>query len=114
MDLQTTLMGIERELTTDTGSRYREYLTDDAIVIVPGAILDKGSTIAAMGQSPGWSEFDTEDVRLVELGDGVALVTYTFRGHREPDTHYTAVLTSVYARDGGGWRMRFHQQTPMS
>lgn len=108
------LMRIEHELTTDTGPSYREHLTEDAIVIVPGAVLDKGSTIAAMAQSPGWSDFDTNEVRLVELGDGAALVTYTFRGHREPDTDYTAVLTSVYSREGDRWRMRFHQQTPLS
>ena len=80
-------------------------------MIVPGAVLDKGATITAMAQSPGWSRFDAEDVRLVELGDGVAVVTYTFHARRAPDTDYSAVLTSVYSRDGGAWRLRIHQQT---
>jgi ketosteroid isomerase-like protein len=114
MDLQRTLMQIERELTIDSGPGYRRHLADDAVVIVPGAILDKDATIAAMAQSPGWSGFDAEDVRLVELGDGVALITYTFHAHRAPDTNYSAVLTSVYSREGDEWRLRLHQQTPVN
>lgn len=114
MDLQRTLMQIKHELTTDTGPSYRRHLAEDAVVIVPGAILDKDATITAMAQSPGWSRFDVEDVRLVELADGVAAVTYSFRAHRAPDTDYSAVLTSVYARDGDAWRLRIHQQTPLS
>jgi ketosteroid isomerase-like protein len=113
MDLQSTLMQIERELTTDSGRGYRRHLAEDAVVIVPGAILDKDATIAAMAQSPGWSGFDAEDVRVVELGHAAALITYKFRAHRPPDTDYSAVLTSVYSLEGDEWRLRLHQQTPV-
>lgn len=106
-------MEIERELTTDAGNAYEKFLADDAVVVVPGMVLDKQSTIEAMKQSPGWSSFEADDPQLLDLGDGAALVTYTFSGHRDPDTDYNAVLTSVYSKGDGGWRMRFHQQTPL-
>ena len=42
------LMGIERELAEGDGSTYRERLSDDAVVVFPGKVLDKSSTVAAM------------------------------------------------------------------
>ena len=55
-----TLMGIERELAEGDGSTYRERLSDDAVVVFPGKVLDKSSTVAAMdGRPPGTTSSST-------------------------------------------------------
>jgi hypothetical protein len=111
-DLAETLLPLERALAAGSGEAYRERLADEAVVIVPGAVLDRDSTVAAMDASPGWDDFVFEGVRALPLADDAGLLTYTFSGRRG-DQHYRAVLSSVYVRRDGDWRMVLHQQTPV-
>ncbi len=106
------LLEIEYQLAAGDGSTYRRRLREDAVIVIPGERLDKAATVAAMDASPGWDELAIEDARAVDLADDAALLTYTFRGRRD-DSNYTAILASAYVRDGGDWRLVFHQQTPI-
>ena len=53
------------------------------------------------------------DHELVVLAPDVALLTYR-SAHREPDGTLTlaALRSSVWRRDGPGWRLLYHQGTP--
>lgn len=53
MSLADDLMEMERRLAHGRGDVYDELLHDDAVVIVPGAVLDKPGCVAAMNTSPG-------------------------------------------------------------
>ncbi len=103
---------IERELAAGSGDAYERHLRDDAVVIVPGAALDKEACVAAMNDSPGWLGFELEDLKLLELGERSAVLTYRFSGRRE-DESYAALLSSVYVRERDGWKLVLHQQTPL-
>jgi hypothetical protein len=108
-----TLMEIERELAEGDGSTYRDRLSDDAVVVVPGRVLDKSSTVEVMGSSPSWDDLSFANRRLRVLDDDAAIVTYRFTGKRGYE-RYDAVLSSTYVREGGGdWELAFHQQTPL-
>lgn len=107
------IIEMERELAAGDGAAYERHLSKDAVVVVPGATLDKAATVAAMNESPGWLSFEFEDERIVEVTDDVAILSYRFSGSRE-DEEYVAALTSVYRREEDGWRLVLHQQTPMS
>jgi hypothetical protein len=113
-DLKQTLTALERELADGDGDTYRRLLVDDAVVVVPGASLTKEQTAEAMDASPGWDAIDLADERVIRLADDVALLTYRFSGHRGDDFAYTALMGSVYVRGGDGWKMAFHQQTPLT
>ncbi|WP_278236180.1 nuclear transport factor 2 family protein [Isoptericola sp. AK164] len=104
------LMVIERRLARGTGGDYAEVLHPDAVVVVPGAVLDKSACVAAMDFSPGWDEVDLGDVQLVRSAD-TATVVYRFTGRRGGDT-YAATLASTYVSTDDGWRLLVHQQTP--
>lgn len=52
-------------------------------------------------------------VPVVRLGEHVAPVNYRFTGRRHDDFEYAALMGSVYVRQEAGWRMAFHQQTPL-
>jgi hypothetical protein len=112
VSLTETLLAIERALAAGGADAYRRVLDPDAILIVPGMVLDRVETIAAMDASPGWDEFTMARERVVELADGAALLTYRFDGRRG-DVRYAAQMGSVYVERDGGWRMIFHQQTPI-
>jgi hypothetical protein len=113
MSTAETLLAIESELAAGDGAAYRRHLRDDAVVIVPGEVLDRDSTTAAMDASPGWDEFALEDETVVPLGEDSALLSYRFSGRRG-DLDYAAILSSAYVMtDEGEWKLAFHQQTPI-
>ncbi|GAA1978318.1 hypothetical protein GCM10009718_13630 [Isoptericola halotolerans] len=104
------LLAIDDRLAAGSGADYAEVLHEDAVVVVPGAVLDKAGCVAAMDASPGWDEVDLSDARLVRSGDA-ATVVYRFTGRRGQDT-YAATLASTYVRHGESWRLLLHQHTP--
>jgi hypothetical protein len=102
-------MQIEHRLATGRGDTYREVLADDALVIVPGAVLDKDACVAAMDESPGWDSVTLGPARIIH-DDATATVVYRFDGVRGATT-YSATLASTY-RLQPERRMVLHQQTP--
>jgi hypothetical protein len=113
MSVEGTLLEIDRRLAAGGPDEYREHLTEEALLIVPGEALSKQETIAAMGESPGWDELRLDDVRTLELTDHAAVITYRFTGRRGEDFTYEALMSSTYVRRDGEWKLAFHQQTPL-
>jgi hypothetical protein len=108
MELREELMEIERRLARGRGDEYRDVLADEALVIVPGAVLDKSACVAAMDSSPGWDEVTLVEPRLIE-SHGCATVVYRFDGVRGGTT-YSATLSSTYQMPEK--KLLLHQQTP--
>ena len=47
------------------------------------------------------------------LGEDSSSVVYTGTGHRGDDeSPFVGVMTSVYVRRDGGWKLAVYQQTP--
>ena len=112
-DLRDTLLAIERALGGGTGDAYREHLTDDAVVVVPGAAIDREQCAYAIDATPGWDEFEITDERVIELSQDSALITYRWRSRRGDET-YEALMSSVYVKQpDGNWKLALHQQTPV-
>jgi hypothetical protein len=114
MSLREDLYELERALGDGDGDTYREHLTEDAVVVVPGRAMTKEETAAAMDASPGWDESSFDDGRFVQIGDDTALLSYCFSGRRGEDFQYSALIGSVYVQREGAWKMAFHQQTPLT
>ena len=56
----------------------------------------------------------SRDFRLVEVADGVALLTYVSAHRLETgELHRHALRSSVWVRGDHGWQMLFHQGTPI-
>jgi hypothetical protein len=108
---QEELLAIERELGDGPGDAYRRHLTEDAVVIVPGAVLDREQCAAAIDASGGWHESEISDARTIEITPESAVLTYRWRSRRG-DMTYAAVMSTVYVRRDGGWKVLLHQQTP--
>jgi len=106
------LLRIEHQLARGDGATYEQHLADEALVVIPGDILDRAATVEAMDASPGWDEVSIGEEAVRGLGPDTVLLTYRFRARRGQD-HYAATLSSAYVRDGEGcWKLAFHQQTP--
>jgi hypothetical protein len=92
---------------------YAHVLDDHPIMLLPGdlVITDRAAMIQAMGGQP-WASYRLQDVRVLDLGEGAGAVTYAVVAQREGSPEYSALVSSVYARRDGRWRLALHQQTP--
>ena len=105
------LLRIEEELGAASADAYRRHLAEDAVVVVPGAVLDRPQCIAAVEASPAWDERAITEAQVLPLGPDCVALTYRWRSRRRGAV-YSARMTSVYVREGGVWRLMLHQQTP--
>src|SRR5690349_15798646 len=76
------ILAIETQLASGDDSTYERFLTEDALVIVPGAAMSKAETVAAMADSPGWLCVKLEGPTFLEIGDEHVLLSYDFHGER--------------------------------
>jgi hypothetical protein len=112
--LKEQLLQIERALGGGSGDAYREHLTDDAVVVVPGAAITREQTAFAIDATPGWDEFEITDEKVVALTADTALLSYRWSSRRGEET-YEALMSSVYVRQAEGeWKLALHQQTPVT
>ncbi len=106
------LMAIEEQLADGSGDAYRRHLADDALVVVPGAVLDRDACAAAMDESPGWDEREITDVRTTSVSPGQRDARPT-AGARAAARRSTPRSCRASTRAGdGAWRLVLHQQTP--
>ncbi len=111
--LDGVLSKLDRELAAGDGTTYKRLLCEDAVVVVPSRVLDKGEAIAEVDEAGGWDDFQFADEREERLGPDAAWITYRFSGHRGV-FEYDAQLSSIYRREeDGSWRLQLHQQTSL-
>src|SRR3954466_5716211 len=95
--LRDTLLTIERTLGGGTGDAYREHLTDDAVVVVPGAAISREQCAFAIDATPGWDDFTITDDCVIELTPVSELFAYRCHSSRGDDA-YHGLMSSVYVR----------------
>jgi hypothetical protein len=86
---------------------------DGVMVLSHGFVLDRDAVIASLGDAPPWTRYEIRDPRLIELGGDSAALPYTGRASRDDgEPPFEALMSSVYTRRDGGWRLALYQQTP--
>ena len=93
---------------------YSRAMTDDGVMVLADAsVMTRDEVVAALGQAPPWASYEMADVRVVPLGDDSAALIYIGTGHREGDEpSFVGVMSSVYVRRDGQWKLAVYQQTP--
>ncbi len=94
---------------------YNEVLDNDVVMLLPGGLRLHGRSAAvdAMSGQP-WASFELSDVRCLKPSPDIGIVVYSATALREGSAEYRALISSTYVRRDSGWRLVFHQQTPMS
>jgi hypothetical protein len=114
--LEDHLFSLEEKFWTQGAEYYRRNLAPAAVMVFPdpAGVQVKDDVASSLGPVPRWSRVALEEHRLLELSGSAALVTYKATARR-PDggEPYVARASSAYVRDGGAWKLAFHQQTPL-
>jgi hypothetical protein len=97
------------------GDFYGSVMTDDGVmVLADGSVLDRDGVVASLDDAPAWSAYEISDERLVEMGPDAAAFVYRGRAFRASGgPPFEALMSSVYVREGGRWRLALYQQTPI-
>jgi Domain of unknown function (DUF4440) len=114
------LIAIERTLWENNAEIYHERYSPEALLIFAGVgRIDRERAVAAIrkenAEGRAWAEvrFDDVDGRWIK-SDAAALISYMARARWNYESSASQTLcASVYVREGGSWRVAFHQQTPM-
>ncbi|MBF6125943.1 nuclear transport factor 2 family protein [Nocardia brasiliensis] len=120
-ELLNELLAVERKgwdsLCDSTGADfYGALMTGDAVMVLAnGMILDRPGVVAALRDSPPWRTYEIRDPRLVDVGVHSKILVYTGLAYRDADTPaFTGLMSSVYLRAGGEWKLALYQQTEIT
>ncbi len=105
-----------KSLCNSTGADFygRIMSSDGVMVLAHGQVFDRQAVIDSLNAAPPWRTYDIADERLIALSDDHAVLVYTGRAYREEDEPaFIALMSSVYTRHEGAWRLALYQQTPV-
>jgi hypothetical protein len=100
----------------DDGAYFTRTLGDDfSLVGIDGQLVQGEEAAGSLGDS-GLVEFTPYDMKVVALGDTGAVVTYDAVIHEAPQEDQDSPpryqhLSSVWVKQGGQWKLKFHQAT---
>jgi len=92
---------------------YKQVLTDDAVMVLPGMVLDRNQVLDSWRDAPPWTSHQLDDRRLLRPAPNVAVAVYRATAERHGGYRYEALMSSVYVNESGAWRLACHQQTPL-
>ncbi len=93
---------------------YGKLMTDEAVMVLAhGFVLDRATVVASLNDAPAWDDYEISDERLIEVDEHTAALVYTGRASRAGEPEFHALMSSIYTRLEGRWRMTLYQQTPV-
>ena len=118
--LQDELFAIEEGFWLGGRDHFLEHVDERCLLAFPQAgemhgVRTREEVAATASTQPGrWRDLKVSDRHLLRLADGAAVISYradVFRFDGEP---YAAMVSSAYVKRDGGWKLAFHQHSPVA
>lgn len=115
MAVQDELLSIEERLWTGGPEAYRENVDDECLVgfTEMAGVMTRDEIARSVEEGSRWRDLEIEVAGLLRPADGVVFLTYRAGALRGGDDRYRALVSSGYVRRDDGWKLTFHQQTPL-
>jgi hypothetical protein len=98
----------------DAADFYADLMTEDAVMVLAhGRPLDRSEVTASLRDAQPWADYRIDDARLVTTGPDSAALVYRATSSRAGAPEFTALMSSVYVRVAGRWRLALYAQTPV-
>lgn len=112
MTVEDTLWDLERRIWMEGAEHMAATVDPDAVMVLPFTGVLSGQPLReAWRHEAGWAELVMSERSFRDMG-GTVLLAYRAEAVRRDGARYVAYCASTYLRDGEGWRMMSHQQTP--
>jgi hypothetical protein len=106
------LLELERRFWLDGAEFYREHLAEEVLMVFPGVgVMNRPATIAGVESAARWAHVEMADQHIMEVGPNTRILCYRARARRQENGEYAVFVSSLYVRQGGEWKLKFHQQT---
>ena len=98
---------------------FREHLDDRCLLAFPQmgemhGVKSRDEVAATASTQPGrWRDLKISNRQLVRPAEGVAIISYRADVKRFDGEPYAALIGSAYARRADGWKLAFHQHSPV-
>jgi hypothetical protein len=103
--------GWQAILDGDGGAYYQREMTDDALMIVPGAVITRDEVVAYFDQAAPWESYGIHEPAIIRLGEHAGVVVYRATARRG-DVVAELNMSTTYLFANGGWRVAARQQSP--
>jgi len=114
MKLRDDLLAMEEELWSGGQAEYRRTLDADCLIaFTEMAGVSSRDEIADQADANRWHDLNIEVEGFLQPTADVAFLTYHASAVRSDQKPYEARVSSGYVKREGGWKMMFHQQTPL-
>lgn len=112
MNETNLLWDLERRFWLAGSEHYRQVMDPACVMVFPMGVLAGDEILPSLESAPRWAEVEMAERRLSRPADELAVLAYRASGRREGAAAYEAWCSSTYRRQGSGWRLIQHQQTP--
>jgi hypothetical protein len=96
------------------GDYYQRTMTQDALLILPGAVLGRDQVRAALSSAAPLDRYELHDPAVIRLGEHAGVLVYrslTWRG--DTTTELRMSTTYLFDENNGGWCVAAHQESPV-
>lgn len=116
MSATDELLAIEKKLWAGDSAFFEKHVDRQCLIAfsaeMAGVISDK-ELAASAGHGQRWQALDLELKGLIHPLEGVVVLSYEAKAIRPNGDPYAALVSTGYVWRGDGWKMMFHQHTPL-
>lgn len=118
MGLEQDLLEMEQGFWLSGTEHFSAHLDDRCILAFPQSgemhgVKTRDEVAATATQTNRWSDLNMSDRSLLQATEQVALISYRADVTRADGQPYAALVSSLYVRRGNGWKLAFHQHSPL-
>lgn len=115
MSIDKELLALERRFWTEGADFYRENLDEQCVVVFTdmAGLKTRDEIVSMIGAEPRYQDVTIDVKAAHRLDRSTAIFAYQANARMADGTRRRALVSSLYVERVGGWKMAFHQQTPL-
>lgn len=115
MRIESELLRLEREFWSGGARAYLQNVDEDCLVAFTSmaGVTSREEIAKTVGDSQRWENLELDAKGILKPREDVAILTYRASATRGDHETYRALVSSGYVRRKDGWKLMFHQQTPL-
>jgi hypothetical protein len=96
------------------GDYYQRTMTQDALLILPGAVVSRDEVCAAFRAAEPLDRYELHDPAVIRLGEHAGVLVYRSLAWRGDEaTELQMSTTYLFNENNGGWSVAAHQESPV-
>jgi hypothetical protein len=117
-DLQDELFEIEQGFWLKGEEYFLGHVDERCLLAFPQmpdfhGVHSREEVAATAKQPSRWSDLKMSSRQMVRPGEDVAVLSYVTEAKQADGKPYKAMIGSAYAKRGNGWKLAFHQHSPI-